>query len=467
MNQPPIRTADSWSHQCDAYAFAVERPASLLYMGMGCGKTKVVCDLLVNWQTQAALILCPRSVIGVWRREFARWTTLGDAVLALDDGTGATKLSEAQQHLRQERPAVLALNYETARTPTWSKWLTSQRWGAVVLDESHRAKAPWGVTSRLVSKLSRHADRRLCLTGTPMPHSPGDIFAQYRFLEPEIFGWSWTAFRSRYAVLGGFQGRQIVRWQNLDELHERIYRVAYHVGRDVLDLPDAQHVEIPIVLPPAAKKTYRDLERDFIAEVDGGVVTAANALVKLIRLRQATSGFAVLDETGEVRELHSAKLGALYDLVDGLPPEEPVVVFCDFRRDLDAAATVAEMCGRTYGELSGRRNDLTDHGRMPVGVGLMAVQVQSGGVGIDLTAARYAVYYSVAWSLGNYDQSLARLHRPGQSRSVTYYHLVAAGSVDERVYKAFRDKREIVEFVLRSYQNQEREHEQRVGVAGG
>ena len=74
--------------------------------------------------------------------------------------------------------------------------------------------------------------------------------------------------------------------------------------------------------------------------------------------------------------------------------------------------------------------------------------MQSGGVGIDLSRAAYAFYYSLGYSLGDYEQSLARLRRPGQTRCVRYYHLVCQGTVDEQVYAALRERRSVIEAVL-------------------
>ena len=89
---------------------------------------------------------------------------------------------------------------------------------------------------------------------------------------------------------------------------------------------------------------------------------------------------------------------------------------------------------------------------------VLAVQIQSGGTGIDLTRARYCVYLSAGYSLGDYEQSLARVHRPGQSRSVHYYHLVAQGTVDEKVYEALRNRKQVVESVLSGITTNQEEH---------
>jgi SNF2 family DNA or RNA helicase len=79
---------------------------------------------------------------------------------------------------------------------------------------------------------------------------------------------------------------------------------------------------------------------------------------------------------------------------------------------------------------------------------ILGVQIQSGGLGIDCTRAAYAFYYSLGFSLGDYEQSLARLRRPGQTRCVRYYHLVAKHTVDEQVYAALRDRRVVVDAVM-------------------
>jgi len=86
---------------------------------------------------------------------------------------------------------------------------------------------------------------------------------------------------------------------------------------------------------------------------------------------------------------------------------------------------------------------------------VLAVQIDSGGVGIDLTRARYAIYYSLGFSLGSYEQSLARIHRPGQTRPVEYIHLLARGTVDEKVMAALRTRADVVNSVLQQMRGQE------------
>lgn len=453
MRQPELRILDAWKHQADAYWFAHGRAASMLAMDMGTGKSKVAVDLLCNWKCRSILVLCPVSVRGVWRREFAKHAATPIEVLVLDKGTTRAKAEAAVEFARRaetlDRPFAVVVNYESAWRTELAGVLLSRTWDCVICDESHRLKSPKTKTSKFADAVRNRSRRRLCLTGTPMPHSPLDVFGQYRFLDPGIFGRSWHRFRHNYACYQNAAIPQMVTgYKNEEDLQDRFRSIAYRVDSSVLDLPDVQHHTRTCELPAVARRVYRDIETELIAQIGDGVVTAANALVKSIRLRQIVSGFAVEEDTEKVVWIHEEKASLLADLLEDFGPREPVVVFAEFKHDLAQIERVAITLGRRYGELSGRRHDLTETAEMPYDVDVLGVQYQSGGVGIDLTRARYGVYYSPTYSLGNYAQSLARIHRPGQGRPVSYYHLVAEGTVDEVVRKALANKQEVVDVIL-------------------
>jgi SNF2 family DNA or RNA helicase len=238
-------------------------------------------------------------------------------------------------------------------------------------------------------------------------------------------------------------------WKNQDELTVKLDAHSFRVTADeVLDLPEAIHETLPVELSPKVQRFYRSLESEMVAEIESGTVTAANALTKLLRMQQATGGYARIDGSAEVVPIDGtpAKRMVLADRLEDLPVTEPVVVFCRFRSDLEDVAAVARELGREYAEVSGERKDLERWQRGDAVI--LGVQMQSGGVGIDCSRAAYAFYYSLGFSLGDYEQSLARLRRPGQTRCVRYYHLVCEGTVDAQVYAALRERRHVVEAVL-------------------
>lgn len=268
---------------------------------------------------------------------------------------------------------------------------------------------------------------------------------------------TWTQFRLMYMIPDPLFPSSPSRfaddpWINKDDLAARMAPYMYHVGREVLDLPPAHHVVRDVILSPKARKVYDEVAREFYAALDDGEITAANALTRLLRLSQITSGFARLDESAELVEIDTAKREALADTLDSLPLREPVVVFARFTRDLDTIRTVAEAQGRRYGEVSGQRNDLQES-KYPPDVDVLGVQIAAGGAGIDLSRSAYGIYWSLGFSLGEYDQSLARLDRPqadGSKRTdpVVFTHLVASNSVDEKVYRALSERRDVVQAII-------------------
>ncbi len=285
-------------------------------------------------------------------------------------------------------------------------------------------------------------------------NSPMDLYAQARFLDPSVYGTSFQRFKMRYALLGGFEGREVIGFQRQDELMEKFRRFAFVANaKNLLDLPPELDVEIPVKLEAHAVKVYRSLERDFWVEVEQGTVTASNALVKLLRLQQLTSGVLRLDEGAGDQPISDAKAEALADLLADMPRGEKVVIFGRFTADIMTARRVAESEGRRFGEVSGRRKDL-DQGRFPEDIDVLGVQIAAGGVGIDLSRASTAVFSSTGFNLGEYLQARARLHRPGQRQQVTFLHLLAEGTIDWRVYRALQRREEVVTALLEQGQKE-------------
>lgn len=437
----------------------------MLAMEMGTGKTKVTIDLMANHDLKKVLIICPLSVVGIWPREFRTHAGVGYNVIPLNEGSveKRTKVAQACVELarRRNEPIALVINYESAASGAFAKWSLAQNWDLIVLDESHKIKAPGGKRSMHFSHLGKRAKRRLCLTGTPMPHSPLDIYAQFRFLDASIFGTSFVQFRNRYANMGGYGGYQVVSYKNIPELHAKMYSRAFRVTKDVLDLPPYHHIDRTFVLGHEASNFYKTLEDKMYAELDDGEITVSNALVRLLRLQQVTSGY-IMDDADNTRHVDNAKIDMLADVLEDIDPSEPVVIFARFKEDLERIRKLVEkrekkdgkMC--RYGEVSGERKDL-DEGRFPENIDVLGVQIQSGGVGIDLTRAHFAIYYSLGFSLGDYEQSMSRVHRPGQTEPTTFIHLLARGTVDEKVYKALRKRKQVIEYVLSEGRYEEEE----------
>ena len=442
-----------WPHQIRGADRIAAQAGTLLAWEMGAGKSLAVVAHVDRERPKRVLILCPKSVIGVWPDEFDRHSTGHARVLAADMTGGLRKYDAVAPALAARAPVVVVTNHEAAWRDPLAKLLMSTAWDLVVVDESHRAKSPGGRFSRWLSRLRPKAHRRVALTGTPAPHDPVlDVYAQYRFLDPSIFGTNFTAHRARYCVMGGYavNGRpvQVVGYQRREEFAERYHSIADTVAiEDVLpDLPDEIHVERYAVLPVRARRIYDDMEGDLVAELENGTVTAANAMVKVGKLQQIAAG-AVRDAEGVSHEIHTAKADVLAEILADLAPSEPVAVFCVFRHSLELVVEVAKAAKRPVDELHGRANTVGTRWAPEPGA-VAAIQYQSGGIGIDLTACRYVVVLDQTFRLGDHLQMIRRALRPGQEHHVTYLHLIARDTVDGRIRRALARRQDVIETIL-------------------
>lgn len=449
----PVFKTPPWNHQAKAFHFVKnimgldthrQGGGALLALDMGTGKSKVAVDLIQNFQQEIknVLIVCPHAVIKVWPKQFELHSRYTPKVVALEKGSVANRTKQAELALRTnaDGQTAIIINYESFWREPFSSHIERGGYDLLVLDEVHRIKSAGGKASRFGGRVGRDIKYRLGLSGTPMPHSPLDVYGSYRTLDPGIFGTSFQRFQNEYAIMSQYNRHQVVAFKNLDKLHQLFYLIAYHVkSEDVLDLPEFRDEVITFDLQ-SEEKAYESMAEELWAEVNDEIVTASNALVKFLRLQEITSGYL------EGKELGQTKREILSDLLEDFPATEPIVVFYRFRNDAKAIREVAKKANRRYGEVSGDINQVSEF--QAGEVDLLGVQIQSGKEGIDLTRARYAIYYSLTFSLGDYMQSRKRLHRPGQKNNVVYYHLVADKTIDAYIMKALKAKDEVVQSVL-------------------
>ena len=411
---------------------------------MGCGKT--VMAILALLHCRLILIVCPIAVAGSWRKELGQWDPEREIVEIISGGNAA-RAAAVKEAVKSGKRVAVVVNYDSMWRNGLGKAIAAAAWGGIVLDESHRIMSPAGKASRFAAKLSESnpAAKRICLSGTPTPKDPLNWFGQFRFLCPEVLGQSFPAFRGRIAMThpqypGWVTG---FRPAALQEMRKRIDPHVFRVKTDeVLTLPEAIHTEIKVRLSPKSLRFYRQIEEEMIAKLGDKDVVADNRLVAVTKLQQATSGHAKTDE-GEIVDVDGvpAKIASLEDWIQEL--REPLVIFTRFSDDIRRIKLMLGKLGRTFSVVSGQEKSLAEWQAGHTEV--LIVQQQAGGCGIDCTRAAVCVYYSLSHSLGDFDQSLARLRRPGQKKTVRYYHLIAEDTVDEDIYAGLVEKREVVD----------------------
>ena len=449
-----------YPHQDHGLKLLREQQATMLAWEMGCGKSRVIVDHVAEERPHRTIIFAPTAVVPVWPREFVKHQPSAPLMVVPLVGTKQKRLKAlanalSEQGQRGDMPLVVVVNYEAVRSTELAHALKCVDWQLAVCDEVHKIKSATGMQSKRVAAICGQGEssKRVGLTGTPLPHSPLDAFGQFRWLDPQVYGPSFVRFRGAYCIMGGMRvnGRpvQVLGYRNMEDFHERFYTVAHRVTKEEVlsDLPEQTHAYRLVALPSKARKVYKAMEDDLYAEVDSGEISADNALVKLVRLQQISSGY-IVDDDDVKRELHDEKRKALEEVFSDIPQDKPVVVFCKFVHDLTAVKAAAEKSERAYMEQSGRSRDWEKFQFESESGEVIGVQIQSGGAGIDLTRSCHCVYMSNTHSLGDYDQSLARLHRPGQRHDVSYTHILAAGTVDEGIYESLQTRQNVVQRVL-------------------
>lgn len=455
-----------WRHQIEGIEYARGRRDCIFHCGMGTGKSRmaveVILEAIAGQPGCRVLIGCPRAVMPAWAKQFRLWAPHVRLVV-LDKGTAKSKEQVVRAALADTTPLVIVGNYETLwRMPV----LETIRWGVLCWDEVHRLKAPSGAASRWASRLGKKNPqaKRLGLSGTLLSHSPLDAYGVYRAVEsPECqtFGQSYTVFKARYAIVNPRLPGMVVGWRNREEMAIKIAQTTFHRrSEDVLDLPPILFEDLPFELAPQEARLYREIEDDFCAVCEDGSVTPANAMVSVLRLQQICGGFVKYDEAAAATKICDdiAKPARLAEWLEDLPEDEPVVVFCRFRSDIESVIEVCNRMQRSVSELSGRIDRLAEWQDGKTNV--LVTQIQSGGIGVDLTRASYGLFYSLGYSLSEYLQAVARLHRPGQKKITRLYHLIAMlpqtrKTVDGRVYEALSERKEVIDAIVEGYRNRE------------
>jgi len=447
--------------------------AFAFYMDMGTGKTKTTLDLFagyyLNEKVDRVLVVTKFSTRRNWEQEirihcpfecdvmvlntdkpkaFSDWNTTGNALKFLIVGTESLAAGGA---------AALAQKFVDCSTRV-----------GMVVDEAHMIKNHSAVRSKNCVKLGKSANYKVILTGTPIANGPMDVFMQFEFLDSNIIGiGDFYSFRNRYAVMGGFEGKQVIGYQNMAELIELVSPFVYQVRKSevLTELPPKVYEVREVKLNDEQRRLYKDIaKRDKAVSGDRGI-TVTTVLERMLRLQQIAGGIIAYQREPDVYNPNkfehvripgtNAKVEELLSIAE--ENEVSTIVWCRFLEEIEM---VTEALRKAYGrdsvvEIHGgvsederwhNVSDLFQSGKARFLVGNAA----TGGVGLNMTRAELVIYYSNSFSFTDRVQSEDRAHRIGQTKSVTYIDLIAEGTVDGVVMQALRTKNDVSEFVRTS-----------------
>ena len=349
---------------------------------------------------------------------------------------------------------IVILNYDSVWLLTDE--LSEYNADLIIADEGHKIKNGQAKQSQAMHQLGDNAQYKLLLTGTLFTGKEIDVFSQYRFLDADILGKWFPDFRGRYFYMGGYGGHTpIFRQCMKDDFLANVHSIAYRITKaECLDLPEITEETRLVNLDRKALRIYSDLENNWYSDLDNTDITANIILTKLLRLLQITGRY-VTDDNGTVNLVSEAKLDTLADIIDTTMEEGgKLVIMARFIPELDGIQAMLREKKIVYAAVQGdtknrdleiRRFQNNDDCRVFVG------QIATAGHGITLTAASTMVFYSYDYSMTNFEQAKARIHRAGQKENCHYIYLACMDTIDCKVLQALRQKQDLAKMLIDDY----------------
>ena len=425
------------AYQLQAMQHLAEHPAAGLLLQPGLGKTVITLSVLKALKLRKiggrTLVIAPRRVCyEVWPKEIVKWDVAAGLSLAIAHGP------KKDAALRSGADIVVI-------NPEGLPWLAAEfhrnkalaaQFSNLVVDESTKFKNSQSQRFKILRELLPMFGRRHILTGTPAPRGLEDLFGQIFILDAgERLGRYVTHFRRAYFTEHRNAWQAFSEWVPALDAEERIMDKISDIclsmkAIDHLQMPPLVINDITVEMNSAVVTVYRQMERDFAAELASGAVTAMNAAVKTGKLRQIASGNLYTNDSGDYEVLHHEKLLALSDLVDECAGQ-PLLVGVAYTSE---AQEIQKAFEGTFGAVPylgagisdkevARVLDLWNTGKLP----LLLAHPASVAHGLNLQAGgNQLCWYSLTWSQEEYEQFINRVYRQGQKSTVVVHRLLAA-----------------------------------------
>jgi hypothetical protein len=424
----------------------------LLADDMGLGKTVQVLAFAEGLRAARklprgapVLVVAPRSVVGNWQREAARFAPgLRAAIhLGAERARGAPALTRA--------PLVITSYQTLARDLPLFREVA---WTSVILDEAQALKNPDTQLRAAAAALRAHS--RFCITGTPIENHLGDLWSLIDLAMPGVLG--------RRAQFDAVFRRPVEKFGvavPLERLRQRIRPFVLRRTKDTveLDLPAKTEIVERIELDTPQRDLYESLRLRLDARVRRALVDEGNRaptmviLDALLRLRQCCCDPRLLDLAEARAVTGSAKLERLMAMLEELADAgRSTIVFSQFTSMLDLIEAECVRAGLSYAMLTGatRDRDAAVRRFQDGDAQVFLVSLKAGGVGLNLTRADTVIHYDPWWNPAVETQATDRAHRIGQTRKLMVYKLVARGTLEEAICEMQDDKRRLTGAALRT-----------------
>lgn len=403
--------------------YLAENGGGALFVEMRLGKTLVAIRYAQNIVGKK-LVVCPTEGLWTWKRELE----MEQKSYVVLRGTKEQRLvpSKAEWHL---------INYESLlATPE----LLGRVWSMIVVDESRRMANPKAKVTRLLNSLPI-TQHRIVLSGEPAPESPLEYFEQLKFVNGNFMGAQnyWQFRNNNFREFGPHDW--VMMPSKINRFKENLHEKSFILSRKQAGIPDKKIYEVrTLPLPPALRKTYDEVRKDFLASINGSEISTKWVPVQYLWLHQISCGFL-----GE-KLLWEGKVKSLLELLRGELAHEQVVVWFRFNAAIDLASRLLLQSSVQHARIVGaetRANREESINRFRSGeLRVLLCQIKCGRSSIDLSNSSTAVYFSNSYSLEDRHQSEDRILNPVKKDPLLYIDLVTEKTVEEDILETLRLK---------------------------
>jgi len=478
----PAVKDELWKHQRIAVERAKQQDYFALFFEPGTGKTATAIHIARHKFTQhktvlPTLILCPPVVIPNWVHEWKKFSKVDPKHVIPLVGSGKLR---AATILGAPTNSIFITNYETLLmkdvVEAMKTWLcTAKVPPMLIVDEAHKVKDPGAKRTKTLMELAPYFKYRVLMTGTPILNSLMDVFSQFKILDGgQRFGKNFYSFRARY-----FEDKNKAMpaqkyfpdWKVQKGAEAKIRQAIqdcsmFAAKSECLDLPPLVKKIIEVQMSPEQRRLYESMKKDLIATImgDDGKLRASIAelaITKALRLQQIVSGHIRYEgeageSTGTLKIKDNFRKQALADLLEDLAPNHKTLVWAVFKDNYADIRDVCNSLGLGYVELHGEVKDkqsAVDQFNSDPKCRVLIGHPGSGGIGVNLVAASYSIFYSRSFSLEFDIQAEARNYRGGSERheSITRIDLVTPNTIDELVLKSLASKQQLGDSILKQH----------------
>lgn len=317
--------------------------------------------------------------------------------------------------------------------------------GMIAFDEAHKAKNPDSQQGKALLSIDCKGPK-IPMSGTFVLNNPLDLYLPLKWAGFETH--SFYAYKQHYCTMGGFGGKEIVGYKNLDELRSMVSKVMLRrVKGDVLDLPPKVHTIEWVDAYPEQKSLYKDV-RDQVRDNIDKVKVHPDPLSEMLRLRQVTGYPGILSST----VTKSAKMDRMEELVeDEVAVGGKAIIFSNWSEMTNVIRHKLKKYNPAYitGEVgSVQRMEEKDRFQNDPDCKVMIGTIGALGTGFTLTAAQLVIFVDEPWNRGIKDQAEDRAHRIGTRGTVRIVTILTRDTVDEGVYNLVQKKGKMADLLV-------------------